>query len=228
MSGHSDVESFHGSSQSQVTAERVVFHQGLVRFNISGVSPTCASLLDSTSRRKRSILAYVGAYASSNSRNVRGVRVAGPDACGDGFPTDDALLLACAPGRLPLLPSCLVLDVLGLEAAEGAFGRVDCDSDMGDARVGFVGDRCKCETGGGVTGEFACRGLTFGEMCRDGWRESDLESTMPPGLAGELGSCSPGVKGSVSMESRWPIFARMNGVMPYTGSGDVEPAGVGK
>lgn len=127
-----------------------------------------------------------------------------------------------------LLPSCLVLDVLGLEAAEGAFRRVDCDGDKGDARVGFVGDRCICETGEVIMGEFTCRGVAFGEMCRDGRCESDLDSIMAPGLMGELGSCLPGAKGSVAIDSRWPIFARMNGVMPYTGSGDVEPAGVGK
>lgn len=129
------------------------------------------------------------------------------------------------------LPSRLVLDVLGLEAAEGAFGRVDCGGDKGDTRVGFVGDRCICETGEGkqvVTGEFACRGVAFGEMCKDGRRESELDSTVDLGLMGELGSYSPGAKEPASRDSRRPIFARMNGVIPYTGSGDVEPAGVGK
>ena len=169
------------------------------------MSPTCASLFDSTSRRKRSILAYVGAYASSNSRGVRGDRVAGPGVCEYGFPTDATLPLARVPVRL--LPSCLVLDALGLEAAEGAFGRVDCDGDMGD---------------------FACRGVAFGEMCRAGRRGGGLDSVMGPGLMDEPGSCSPGSKGPLSRDSLRTIFARMNGVMPYTGSGDVELAGVGK
>ena len=64
--------------------------------------------------------------------------MAGLGARRDGFPTDATLLLACVP--VQLLPCCLVLDVLGVEAAEGAFGRVDCDGDKGDTRVGFVGE----------------------------------------------------------------------------------------
>jgi len=126
-----------------------------------------------------------------------------------------------------LLSSCLVLNVFGLASDGGAFG-ADDNGDEGESGEGFLGDRRKCEVGEGRSGEFACLGVASVEMRKAGVRDGELNSISDTGLVGELGSYLPEAMGPVSRDSRRPIFARMKGVIPCTGSGDVEPAGVGK
>lgn len=136
--------------------------QGLICFNISGVSPTCTYLLLSTSFRNRSIRSYAGAYASSNSLSECGIR--GAAACG-GFPTGATLVC------VRLLCSCLVC----------TFGEADGDEDEGEIGVGFVRDSCACEVGEVATGEFTWLCVAF-----DGRRDGELDSIKDAGLASQL------------------------------------------
>lgn len=140
---------------------------------------------------------------------MRGIR--GAAACGE-HPT--GATLAC----VRLLCSCLVSDpVCTFEGADG-------DEDEGEIGVGFVGHCCTCEVGEVVTGEFAWLCVVFDETCRIG----ELDSTIDAGLAGKLGRCSREANEVVSIVGRLCSFARMNGVMLSTGSGDVELEGVCK
>jgi len=104
--------------------------QGLIAFNISEVSPTCAQLPRSTFCKNHSNLAYVGAYASSNSRSVCGTRGAEAGDRGDFV------------GAARFLRSFWVWDVIvGEERSlegEGTLGRADADG--GETWVGFAGD----------------------------------------------------------------------------------------
>jgi hypothetical protein len=62
-------------------------------------------------------------------------------------------------------------------------------------------------------------------MCRTGERDGELDSIRDAGLAGQLDPCSREANELVSIDGRCN-FARMNGVMLSTGSGDVELEGV--
>ena len=89
--------------------------QGLIALNISGVRPTCAQLPRSTLSKNRPILAYVGAYASSNSRSVRGTRGAEAGDCGG--------IVGATRFVRPFSVSEVVVGNMTSLEGEGTFGR---------------------------------------------------------------------------------------------------------
>src|SRR5712671_5920198 len=119
--------------------------QGLIALNISGVRPTCAQLPRSTLSKNRPILAYVGAYASSNSRSVRGTRGAEAGDCGG--------IVGATRFVRPFSVSDVVVGKMTSLEGEGTFG--GADSDGGETGGGLGGDTGSC---GGGEGRWVLKG----------------------------------------------------------------------